>query len=355
LALGLVTSLVEPAVACGCGVLIPRDGKPLRAPVEQAILRLNGGLEDMLLTVQLDGTAEEAAMIIPTPTQPTVRAGTARLFSRLDTLTQPVIERRNTYVPVPLELLPFLALGRSGTASGAPNPLVGSGAPPGATLLQRTQIGIYDVSILSATNAADLNNWLATNGYQLPDAIKSALDAYVHQGWYYVAVRLDPKASNREARALQGNLAPLWVTFPTTELVYPMRLSQLAKQPLSVTFYTLADHRQQLAGFTTGYAYPIEPASLSGADDALRELVDRPYFLTKLQANALQPETITGDLTLSRAASDEQYRPVIYRTKTVYVPIPATPLALGTLVLIGGFGYVLGRPWWSRRAARRRA
>ena len=305
-----------PADACGCGIYIPLEGQA-SVSEEHVLIRWDGQTEDIVMTLGVLGSSKEAAVIFPVPAQATVKLGDARLFDELRELTKPRIE--TVYALFPMEF-----------AGGV-------GARPGAvTLIERQTLGPFDVSTLAASDVDALGEWLAANGYNLPPEVTAALEPYVEQGWYYIAVRLSPGAGGE---ALQGKLDPLQISFPYDQIVYPMRPSALAKVPLTVFMYILADHRvmkNQTFGLEhIQYADWIDPADLQPGS-ALAGFVTEKLFLTKISEQINQPETIDDDYTFVFTPDDNVYHTVIYRYVYDIAGIPIILLILcscGLLVL----------------------
>lgn len=126
-------------------------------------------------------------------------------------------------------------------------------------------------------------------------------------------MKLTPGAADG---ALTGQLDPLWVTFESAEMIYPMRPSALTRSGLGVSLYVLADHRVNdpiLASPSSGnvsqvtFADWIDPAALAQTSP-LKPLVERKQFLTKIEASFLHPaQAIIGDYTFSFAPTDAPY------------------------------------------------
>ena len=74
-----------------------------------------------------------------------------------------------------------------------------------------------------------------TTATRFPTGAEPILADYVDEGWRFVAIRLAPEA--------RGPAEAAAVSFATDEPVYPMRLAQLATEPVNLTLYTLADGR----------------------------------------------------------------------------------------------------------------
>jgi hypothetical protein len=327
-----------PVEACGCGVYIPREGEG-NVVQERALIRWDGQTEDIVMALSVQGSSTEAAWILPVPAQATVQLGQAELFETLQELTKPRVERR-------YGLMPPLMLGAGAALDG-----VGAGAPPVLLLGQQT-LGPFEVSTLAATDAAALSGWLADNGYNFPAGLADILQAYVEQEWFYVAVRLTPGTDSQE---LGGELDPLWITFPTDELVYPMRATALANGTMPVYLYVLADHRvekaQSFGDARVSFADWVEPASLP-AGSPLAPFVGRKLFLTKFEERIWDPQRVNDDFSFTFAPEDEVY----YDVEVEYVydigGVPIILLVLGGVCLVGLVlmaGLIVWLITWQRR------
>ena len=276
---------VQPTEACGCGAYVPHDGDAFVSQ-EQALVRWDGATEQIVMSLGVLGSSKEAAVIMPVPSRATVKLGDGKLFDQLRDLTKPLvrIEKRST-----------------GLTLGA-----GAAPPEGAarvTVLDRQTLGPFDVSTLAATDADALSTWLRDNGYAISPKLADVLQAYVAKGWFYVAVRLQPGAGE----GLTGALDPLWITFASDSIVYPMRASANARSEQTVTLYVLAAHRvQKAAQFGNShipYADWVDPSAVS-ADPALVPFVTGRMFLTKFQ-ETVDPARVNDDFVFTFAASDE--------------------------------------------------
>ncbi len=296
LALGVLLALalwITPAEACGCGGYIPNGGDAYITQ-EQALLRWDGHAEQIVMTLGVLGSSKEAAIVLPVPAQASVKLGDAKIWNQLSEMTRPLIQEQKRYV------LPFFM------GASAPAP-AGAGAP--VTLLDRQTLGPFEVSNLAATDANALVDWLKQNGYELSPGLADALKPYVAQNWFYVAVRVRPGAGD----TLKGSLDPLWVTFNTNQLVYPMRASANARQPETVTLYVFAEHRVQktenFGNSRVTFADWVAPDAV-GKGSALAPFVDHRLFLTKFQ-ELVNPTQVNADFNFTFAAQDEVFHQVI--------------------------------------------
>jgi hypothetical protein len=319
----------------------------------RALVRWDGRTEDIVMELGLDGNPSEAAWFLPVPARATLKLGDAKLFDALQDLTKPEVR---------VEQWPE---GMAGAAGGAA-PEGGAGAPP-VTLLERRALGPFDVSTLAASDADALGAWLKANGYQLPDDLVAVIQPYIAQGWYYIAVRLRPG----QGETLGGRLDPLWVAFPSDQIIYPMRVLRLAlphRAPhdppsrLPLFLYVLADHRVEAPESVFELANPdafgpmdeasyrallvkfagwVDPAMLA-ADSPLAPLVAHRRFLTKFQIEINDPARIANDFLFSFAAEDTPYREVEIRYDVVPAGgnAPSVTTNRGAWLLLGGIGMV---------------
>jgi Uncharacterized protein conserved in bacteria (DUF2330) len=336
IALALALS-IRPAEACGCGGYLPRDGDAFVSQ-EEALLRWDGTTEDIVMSLGVLGSSKQAAVILPVPARATVKLGNAKLFDQLRELTKPLvrIEKRS----VGLEL---------GAGAAAPP---GSAAP--VTLLDRQTLGPFDVSNLAATDASALSTWLKDNGYTIAPKLADALKPYVAEGWFYVAVRLQPGAGD----ALKGTLDPLWVTFASKQLVYPMRASANAREQETVTLYVLAAHRvqksEEFGSSHVAFADWVDPTTLS-AGSPLVPFVPHKLFLTKFEETVV-PARVNDDFWFTFAPGDTVAHDYVvqYQDDTT---LASVELILLACVGIGGplivFIALVGGIWWLVRRTRK--
>lgn len=311
---GAVLALVaSPAYADG--VPIPPHGHEadIEMPAQKAILVYDEGTrhEELVLSIQLLGQSPEAAWVIPVPSVPEVRVVSAAWFSLLSDLTQPEVVTRT---------VPF-----GGCST------LGVPGPGEVEVLSRQQVGVYDVAVLTSGGSGALLEWLNGHGYGFPGEGKAILDAYVDQGWVFVATRVMPGQS----APAEGDVQPLWLSFDSREPVYPMRLTGLVGEPVNVLLYILARHRMEIEGFTTEFAGLLTLEPPAGEETGLADLLSgEPWYVTKLRAWGYSPDSMTDDLYPRQAANDEPFRQTIIRR--VASPVTLCWPCTGSVALLAG-------------------
>ena len=312
----LLVAFAPRAARADGGVFLYGRDADVSMPDQKAIIVYDEetGREDLILSVGLMGESPEVAWVVPVPSLPEVNTASEEWFEQLSDLTQPEIRTHRIVVSEPV--------------------------PPteepagGVTLHSREQVGVYDVSILSSDQPGELFEWLNENGYAFPEEGRPLLDTYETEGgWYFVAVRV----LSGESAFVEGDVQPLWLSFDVDQPIYPMRLTTLvADYWMEILIYVLGDHRMQLDeyGFETEFAGALMLRPEASEEDELNDLLTRrPYYVTKLRWWGY-PASMTDDLDLRRASTDDPYRMIVH--ETVYViqtrtPFPPTSTATPTL------------------------
>jgi hypothetical protein len=257
----------RPAEACGCGIAIEAS-----VSEEQGLVIEQDSREQIVLSLDLasDGTGR-AAVVLPVPGVPTVEAVKGGdPLAYLDEATQPAPE-----------------VGSSGGGGD-------TAAAPRVDVIDRETIGGYDVARLGAGDAAALNRWLDDNGYTLPDGAEPILADYIDEGWRFVAIRLAPESD--------GRLKPLAVGFTTDDYVYPMRLEQLAPEPLNLTLFTLADGPRRVEGLNTVWDGTVDELS-PPPPPGIGQIFAQGGYVTRLEARGADPAEFDEDLQIEPAAA----------------------------------------------------
>jgi hypothetical protein len=303
----LVATLLLTLLAFAAGPVVQADGYVIPQndtssaimADQKAVLIYRDGLEDLIISVGLDLQAAqdpgELAWIIPVPSQPEVQVTDDEIFQVLDRLSAPEVVYKTEH-------------------RGGPGWGLGAAAPEAAVqVLERKEIGVYDVAVLAGREAGGLLDWLHAEGFPVPDALYSPLDAYIAEGWTFVAMRISPGASPDQVLDAQ----PVWLSFETGQMVYPMRLTGVGDDPLALRLYILADHRHELEGFAVEFAGQVDVAV---QDAALAEVLDREFFLTKLFDRTVTPDQMAVDFYPHQALTDEPFRELM-----VYTYVSAGP------------------------------
>ncbi len=203
--------LLLPNLTMADGGLIPPPNYQIYETDQRAVIFFENNIETLILSTKFQGTANNFAWIIPTPSQPQVAKSTIELFNSLNSLTS--YTKSVDY---------FDRVGAGlGMEYGA--------APQAVEVLETKQIEYYDITVLKATEKETLNKWLNEHGYQFPTNANYVLDHYISNDWYFTAVKIsgDYLSGNLNQATRSGDLIPLSLTFSTTKIVFPLKISSV--------------------------------------------------------------------------------------------------------------------------------
>lgn len=164
----IVSFIILPGITNADGGFFYHYQEDITEPSQKAVIFYNESnhLENLILQVRYEGNVSDFAWIVPLPNIPNMKEVDAEIFYELMALTAKNYDGRG-----------FLAPNGKGKGN--------------VTLIKREQVGIYDVSVLNATNASALLNWLNQNDYFIPKETESIIQYYINKGWCFAAIKID--------------------------------------------------------------------------------------------------------------------------------------------------------------------
>jgi len=219
--------LAAPAFAC---LHMPAD---FAGSVEQSaqggIVIWNDGHEELILKNDFVIRAESGAAmpsslawVIPVPNEPT-RYGVESpdLFESMFNLWEAEAERwRDRTGKVVHE-----EVSKGWGARNSPADSVDTDSVEGIELLEKHQVGAYEIQPIRTTGPESgpaLNAWLTESGFSEVPAANMAY--YVERDWVWLAVKVNA-AKNESSLSATGQLEPLRISFPSEQIVYPLKFS----------------------------------------------------------------------------------------------------------------------------------
>jgi hypothetical protein len=225
--LALTTAAARPARACG-GCFHP--------PTEVTVvtdhrMAFSVSTQQTVLWDQIEysGNPSDFSWVLPVKSGTVVQASNDAWFEALDAMTTPTITGPNH---------PCSSVGcASGKASG----FAAEGASGGVDVLSQSVVGPYDTVTLRSTDPNALENWLASNGYVLPAAMRPTIAAYVSGGFDFIALRLQPGLG---VQAMQ----PVRVVTQGADLSLPLRMVAAGVgATVGITLYVIGEGRYEAA------------------------------------------------------------------------------------------------------------
>lgn len=251
LALGLFALGGLPCLAC---IAIP--GPPLagqtavqpsiRLEEQKAFLYRTGQNEHLVLSVRYEGGSGQFAWVIPTESRPQVDVQPGAPFHELEEATRVVDIQRSDAAVAP---------------GGAPS------RTAGVQVLERKEVGPYDVAVLRADSEGGLFQWLKTNGFPLSQNARAALDHYVRRKFVFVATRIRPgraEDATTAERLRTGTIAPIHLTYRAAQLSYPLRVTAGNPGPSRMLLYVAGSTEPIQAPGLSSQRFQLQPQGQTG-------------------------------------------------------------------------------------------
>lgn len=302
--------LLLPAVTQADGLFVAPIGSFMYEPTQQAFIDYDGetGIEQLTILPGFTGDAKSFAWIVPVPALPEVDLADGQMFRALDNLTRPVHRSRDG---------DWDCIFNSDTSHDI---YAGDGD---IDIISSGMVGYYQTLVLSADEAPSLLAFLTGLGFlheENVEAVTGAITEYVEQSWYFVAMQVDSTAlaetfpSDHYYGHYSGGLNPIKLTFPSDEMIYPMKISALsAAQNSKVHLYVKTDHRVNFPGASTLYAnrFSAEEINELPRFESFIHDLQPGDFLTKLQ-RGYRPAEMTEDVILVPAPVNDEFLMIIY-------------------------------------------
>ena len=223
----------RPAVACG-GCFHPTGEVASDITDERMLLSVSPTQTTLYDQIRYSGDPGEFAWVLPIHGVVEVGLSADVLFASMDQLTATQILQPASSCPPPPDC------GEDGDDSA---PTRGSfadgGASGGVNVIKQENVGPYATVQLSATDPAALEQWLADNGYALPDDVKPTIAQYVNEHFDFLAMKLLP---NQGVQAMR----PVRITSPGAGLSMPLRMAAVGTGvSVGITIWVVSDGRYE--------------------------------------------------------------------------------------------------------------
>ena len=194
--------------------------------------------------ITYSGNPSSFAWVLPIHGTVDVGLSADVLFDSMDVLTQTQINASCVNCPQPSGC----GAGAGCASSSAPSAAEvtgdnGAAAPPPVTVTKQENVGPYDTVQLHSTDASALDVWLTQNGFDIPAAVTPVIDAYVTEGFDFLAMKLLP---NRGVQSMR----PVRVTTPGASLSLPLRMASIGTGAIvGITIWIVSDGRYEPQNF----------------------------------------------------------------------------------------------------------
>jgi MYXO-CTERM domain-containing protein len=231
----------RPAEACG-GCFQPPTQTASDVTDERMLLSVSPLQTTLYDQIRYAGSPSSFAWVLPIHGTVDVGLSADVLFDSVDSLTQTTIQAPPLNCPVPAacQNQSFGAAAPGGGSSGSSS----GGASGGVTVIKAENVGPYATVQLSTNgDAGALNAWLTQNGFDIPASVVPTLDAYVAEGFDFLAMKLLPDQGVQSMR-------PVRVTTTGASLSLPLRMAAIGTgATVGITIWVVADGRYEPQNF----------------------------------------------------------------------------------------------------------
>jgi MYXO-CTERM domain-containing protein len=274
-ALALTAAGPERAEACG-GCFVP-PATNTQVTGHRMIFSVSAEQTTLYDQIEYAGAPESFAWILPIQGQVEVGLSSDGLFSALDQATQNVVFAPPVACPVPEGCY----TGGFGANSSLGGDDVES-APPPVTVISQEVVGPYETVQLTSTDPQALRSWLESRGYDLPAEIEPVIDAYVAEGFSFLAMKLVPGQGVSAMR-------PVRITAPGAGLSLPLRMVAAGTGAYTpIVLFVVAEGRYAPSNFPSyevdrskvGFSFGTLTSNLPELEEQGREQFGENAWLT---------------------------------------------------------------------------
>lgn len=228
-------ALFRPSIAEACGgCFVPQTE---RTVVTDHRMALSISPQQTVLWDQIrySGDPAEFAWVLPVRANAKLEISNDEWFSALDASTQPVV-----YEPNRFGGRVGCALTGCASEDSAAESAFGGGQ---VQVLSQSVVGPYETVTLRATDDDALRHWLTSHDYSIPESITPTIDAYVREGFDFIALRLRPGCNER-------SMQPVRVVTNGADPTLPLRMVAAGVGPrVGITLYVITEGRWQPQNF----------------------------------------------------------------------------------------------------------
>lgn len=230
-------ALSSDARACG-GCVVPAETNTI-VNAHRMALSISPKQTVLWDQIQYKGDPESFGWLLPVKEGATIELSTDAWFETLDAAT-------TTNVSAP----PINCGGGSSglgcgvvTSSDAPT-LAGEDGAGGVQVVHRGTVGPFETVTLSTKTPGVLDDWLAKAGFNIPAESAPVIDAYIQEGFDFIALKLQPGKNIDEMK-------PVRIVQPGAVPTLPLRMVSIGTGAnVGITLYIIGEGRWEAENFT---------------------------------------------------------------------------------------------------------
>ncbi len=226
---------VHDATACG-GCFHPPTQTVTDITDERMLLAVSPTQSTLYDQIEYSGSPASFAWVLPIHGTVTVGLSADVLFDSIDAVTA-------TQITPPPQNCPFPAGCAFPVATAAVGAASNGAAEGSVTVLKQQNVGPYATVQLQASDSSALNNWLMQNGFNIPAAVLPVINAYISEGFDFLAMKLLPGEGVQAMR-------PVRVTTAGSSLSLPLRMASIGTgTQVGIKIWVVSDGRYEPQNF----------------------------------------------------------------------------------------------------------
>jgi len=240
-------SLVDAREAKACGGCFVSQSESTQVTGHRMILSVSKDNTTLWDQISYQGNPASFAWVLPIKGQVDIGLSSDALFQTLEGMTQVVISS-----PV-INCTPPNCFGGPTAGGGFDNEGTGASGGGGVTVIAQEVVGPYETVQLSSADSQALKTWLTDHGYAVPQDIAPVIDAYVADGFDFLALKLVPGQGIDAMR-------PVRITSPGASPLLPLRMVAAGTgATTSVSLWVVGEGRYEPTNFPS---FEIDPEDL---------------------------------------------------------------------------------------------
>jgi hypothetical protein len=192
--------------------------------------------------IRYSGDPSEFAWVLPVHQGARIEVSNDAFFAALDASTQP------TVASPPFNGGRGYGCALTGcSSSGASGDNASGGGGGQVQVVSEQVVGPYETVTLRSTDPNALVAWLTEHAYDIPPAIQPTIDAYVSEGFDFIALRLVPNCGERSMR-------PVRIVTPGADASLPLRMVAAGVGAnVGIALYVIGEGRYRPQNFPEGF------------------------------------------------------------------------------------------------------
>lgn len=233
----LAAALMHTNDASACGGCAVPVGESTQVTGHRMLFSISKTSTTLWDQIEYSGDPSSFAWVLPIKGQVDIGLSSDVLFAQLSTLTA------TTVVPPPLNCPPPPSCWGWGEEDAGGATGAGGASNGGVDVIAQQVVGPYDTVQLSSQDPGALKNWLLANGYNIPLDVAPVIDAYVNEGFDFLALKLIPSAD-------VSSMRPVRITAQGAQASLPLRMVAVGTGVLTpITLWMVGEGRYEPTNF----------------------------------------------------------------------------------------------------------